>query len=210
MCVCVCVSVHAYLLCKAECCGRQMAGALACRGSWGLRYPPPGSVNGSESTNRLCGKVHHSPTPRCYTHRHTEKKEQQIFSMVPIMINYCWILHQTGELVRKKNTMEQIENARRKTDPKHFQVKLFFFSFCCVCKSTKLNEKRNYGSLCWNVILRHKKDWLHPKKVYFLEEVKMSPWSRSWCSNMEAEAQNGSLNNKRACLFWWACALGWE
>lgn len=67
---CVC----AYLLCKAGCCGRRRAGVLACPGSWGHRYPPRGSANGSESTAQPCGKGRHSPTPRC--NKHTEKTQR--------------------------------------------------------------------------------------------------------------------------------------
>lgn len=38
--------------------------------------------------------------------------------------------------------IEQIGNARHKTDSEHFQVKHFCVLFCCVCKLTKLNEKK--------------------------------------------------------------------
>lgn len=57
-----------------------------------------------------------------------------------IMIDYRCFLDQTGELRREK-LLEQIGNARHKTDSKHFRVKQFFSLFCCVCKSTNLNEK---------------------------------------------------------------------
>lgn len=133
MCAC------AYLLCKAGCCGQQRAGVLAFPGSWGRRYPQPGSVNGSESTAQPCGKARHSQTQRCYIHTQKERKDN-IFSMVSIMINYCWILHQTGELGRKKH-----DRANWKCQTQNrlitFSSLTFLPLFCCVCKSTKPNEK---------------------------------------------------------------------
>lgn len=135
----VCINGCAYLLCKVGCCGRRRAGVLACPGSWGRRYPPPGSVSGSESTARPCGKARHSPTPRCNTHTHTEKekREREIVSMVPIMINYCWILHQTGELGRKKH-----DRANWKCQTQNrLQTFLFLVLLCLQIDQTKW--KRN-------------------------------------------------------------------
>lgn len=66
------------------------------------------------------------------TNAQTEKKGHN-FSTCMIMIDYCCFLDQTGELRRGK-VLEQIGNARHKTDSKQFFL-------CCVCKSTNLNEK---------------------------------------------------------------------
>lgn len=196
--------VCAYLLCRVGCCGRRRADAPACPGSWGHRYPPPGSVNGSESTARPCGKARHSPTPRC--NKHTDrKKEGEIFSMVPIMINYCWILHQTGE----KNTIEQIGDARHKADSKHFQVKHFFLVlFCCVCKSTKLNEKE-IREICVEMLFSDiiQTDYIL-NRAFFWRRLKCALDLGHGFPNMWVEAQNGSPSTTQPCLFWWAGAWG--
>lgn len=95
---------------------------------------------------------------RLHTVTNTQTKRTEVLSMVPIMINYCWILHQMGELKRN------IGNAWHKTDSKHFQVKHFFFPlFCWVCKLTKVND-REMREICWNV-LRQKTDWLEQRSL---------------------------------------------
>lgn len=161
----VCVCVRAYLLCRAECCGQRKAGVPACPGSLGHHCPPPDSENGSESTPQLYGKARHSQTQRCHAQTHTEKKKEgEIFSMVHIMINYCWILYQMGELRR-------LVMLDTKQTPNNFKSNISFVLFCCLCKVTKLNEKKK-RNLFWNVF-RQKADWLQLRAMFFWNGIKM-------------------------------------
>lgn len=135
MCVC------AYLQYTVVCCGRQRAGVPACPGSWEHQYPPPGSVNGSESTARLCGKDHHSQTPRCYKHTYKEKKGRYFqygFYYDKLLLNST-----PDRRIKEEKTQDRTTgNARHKTDSKHFQVKHIFLCFVLFANRQNCMKKK--------------------------------------------------------------------